>query len=405
MNDSLFMKLFKRWAEENNKQIKIGHYLDGEFFQWLVSDHKSTGLYQKELYEAVDLLIRKNMTHKQFIGYEQDEKSEMYSSAMMMVFQYTIKDFDASKASAFTWFTTAIRNAFKGALKTHYRAKNVAAKIMHGENVDNFIHNYDSKEASYFTQDLRDAMEHVSKEEIKQMTQKTKDFYDEISKSFTSTKIRLLDDENAPKFKRQYSEYPCFIPVHNFNQTSLNYDLYTNVNRVDFVEMASQAGIKLDVSRDIKELKKTFLAELIKPAKGIVVDFFDLSLINESCGIRKSYIQHRAVQVRNLGHQYLGVFSDEWEIGKEVVMKRLQKMYDLMLNQYPISSGRYIRYDYIVQSDLRPDNMYDIVWYGLKDKREVREIAPIQTVDAYMKWLDSEKNATRVYDASILKSI
>ena len=77
--------------------------------------------------------------------------------------------------------------------------------------------------------DIKEMLDHVSKEEIKQMTQKTKDFYDEISKSFTSTKIRLLDDENAPKFKRQYSEYPCFIPVHNFNQTSLNYDLYTNV--------------------------------------------------------------------------------------------------------------------------------------------------------------------------------
>jgi len=409
-----YLEVYQAWCEQVGKKEKAGHYLDGEFFQWCVMKYKnSDGVELKdELCELLDLLVRKNITHKNFIRYEDEDKHEMYSNAMSKIFQYTIKGYDESKGTAFVFFTSAIRNAFKEVLKNYYTSKNLASHLLRTRNIDLFVHNYETEDICDFDDSVRDALKFMNDDEKDEARFEMNEFYTEIAADWQFEKIRLIEDDNAPKFKRQYYTYNCFIPVHDFCDEKFGLNLYTNVNKQSFIEFAKRMNVLLDEDRDVEVLKKHFIAALIKRAKGIVVDYFDLNLINESNGIPPSYIQNRAMMVRKLGHQYVGVFSDEWnfktedgkERGKQVVKNRIQHSFDLMLSNYPFSNGRFVRYSYITLPELTEDNMHPKVWYALSDNRDIRNISPDQTPMAYLNWLNSEKNPSRVYDACMLKS-
>ena len=406
-----YPETYKDWCEQNDVKVKSNYYLDGNFFQYVVTTYKSTGELKQELCELVDLLIRKNLTHKKFIRYDNGEKDEMYSNALAKVFQYTIAGYDETKATAFVFFTTAIRNAFKEVLKDYYKQKNLARQLLKSRDLNRFIQNYDTQDICDFDESINDALEFMADEEEEETIFEMTEFFKQIKDRWDFKQIKMLEDENAPKFKRQYTTFNCFIPVHNFTEESCGLEYYSNINKQDLVKYAKKLKIPLDGNKDIKDIKKAYLKTLIDRSKGIVVEYFDLKLFNESNGIPPSYIQNRSMMVRKLGHQYVGVFSDEWEhqdddgnnVGQKVIMKRIQDCFDSVLCESPISNGRYVRFSYIPLSELNENNMHPKVWFGLKDKREKRHIVPDQTPMSYLNWLNSEKNATRVYDACIMK--
>lgn len=408
-----YLAVYQSWCQENNKKERAGHYLDGEFFQWCVVHHKQTNKLSDELCELLDLLVRKNITHKNFIRYEDEVKHEMYSNAMSKIFQYTIRGYDESKGTAFVFFTSAIRNAFKEVLKDYYASKNLAAHLLKTRNIDLFVHNYEVADICDFDDTVTDALKFMNDDDKDEVKFEMNSFYKEIAETWNFDKIRLIEDDNAPKFKRQYYTFNCFIPVHDFCDEKFGLNLYTNVNKKDFISFAARMGVESDETKDIEILKKRFIAALTKRAKGIIVDYFDLSLINESNGIPPSYIQNRAMMVRKLGHQYIGVFSDEWnfkdedsgkEIGKIQIKKRIQNLFDMMLAEYPVATGRFVRHSYIPLDQLDESNMHPKVWYALSDKRDIRNLSPDQTPAAYLNWLNYEKNPTRVYDACMMIS-
>jgi len=406
-----FQVLFKKWAQDEGKELKSTHYMSGDFFQHVVMQYKESGKHVNELCEMIDLLVRKNLTHRDWIRYDAGDKHEMYSNALAKIFQYTISGYDPAKGTAFVFFTTAIRNAFKEVAKDLYDEKNIAKKILKSRDIGMFIENFAIQDICDFDEVIKDGLEFMSDDEADEVKFEMNEFYTTIAQNWKFDKIKLIEDENAPKFKRQYHTFNCFIPVHDYTEEKFGLDLYANVNKKDFVKFAKSMNVILDVNKDIKELKRLFLHTLSKRAKGIVVEFFDLKVVNEACGTPPSYIQNRAMLVRKLGHQYVGVFSDEWEfkdengneIGKKVILRRIQDSYNNMLTESPISNGRYIRYSYIAKEDLNDNNMHPKVWYALDEKREVRHINPDQTAQSYLNWLNAEKNQTRVYDASILK--
>jgi len=408
-----YLALYSIWCQDTNKKEKdkANHYMNGEFFQYVVTKYKDTGEYTDELCELLDLLIRKNLTHKNFIRYEAGDKHEMYSNAMAKIWQYTIKGYNPKLSTAFVFFTTAIRNAFKEVLKDYYSEKNMARNLLRRRDINIFVHNYEVQDICDFDESVTDALKFMNDEEVVDVKEDINEFYLAVKEKWESSSIRLIEDENAPKFKRQYYTFNHFIPVHNFSEESLGLNLYNSVNKTDFIEYAKRENVILDENKDIKELKKLFLHVLIKRSKGIVVDYFDLRVINEANGIPPSYIQNRATMVRKLGHQYIGVFSDEWEfkaedgkeLGKNIILGRIQESFDMMLNKSPISNGRYIRYSYIPREDFVTAEQYPKVWYGLKDDRVKRHISIDQTPTTYLAWLNTEKNPTRVYDACLLR--
>lgn len=351
-----YKPLFKQWCEDNGVRIKRGHYINADFLQYVIMNYKEEGKYTQEMWSLLDLLIRKNMTSKHYIGYDDDIKSEMYGNAIDKIALYTIDGFNPERGKAFVFFTSAIQHAFKEVLKNYYKSKNLAVKLLKEQGQNVVAYNTDSIHSHYFEEEIKKALEFVEyaedeiKEEIVEMYEEIKELYPNIRP------IKIIEDDNAPKFKRKWYNYNYSIPVEGTE-------------------------------------------------KYIIIEYFSLRLTNENVGTTPDYIKNRALIARRKGHQYFGVFSDMWDIGKELLLSKLEDMITNIQLDSKVSTGKNLMIDYIHQDDLIESNLNKPVFWGLhKDLTQRKMIYP-QDVETYINWLDNEENATRVYDAGSIKNI
>jgi len=352
-----YLELYEEWKEKRPEQSqKRGpkHYIDGDFFQWVVLKYKEEGKYKEEFGELIDILIRKNLTSKKYIRYEPDLKHEMYSSAIYMIFKYTINGFDPQKASAFVFFTSAINNAFYRVLKEYYNQKNVAKEIIRRHRVDAIAYNYEPQHVNDIEQELKKHYDFIEGDEevigdINNVIYSIKEKYGD--KVIFNKKI--IENENAPRFRRKYITYQAFIPTTNDS--------------------------------------------------GVFVEYFYLPTTNESSGTRPNELMNRAIKARELGYQYFAFYSDELDIGKDTLLEKLDEIVTMTEINSPEKTGREVRFDYIPTDEFKNSEIEQSFWYGLKEDRKRRFVVVDQSPESYMKWLDNEENATRVYSFGRLK--
>ena len=353
-----YEKLYKQWLVDNNtKPMKrTKDYLDGRFFEWLVLEYRDKGLYKDEFGENLSLLIRKIMTSRKYIGYSQDLHASMYSEAINMIFRYTIKGFDPEKASAFVFFTSAINNSFLLVLKKHYHQKNLAKEIIRQQRVDAIAYNYDSNEITEIEQELK-KMNIDEVEPIETIIEQKINFNKQLKEWFPEIVIgyRMLENENVPKFKRKYFEYGLFLPVGD---------------------------------------------------SGIMIDYFYLPITNEASNTRPNELHQRAMTARKNGFQYFGVFSDVWDDSdeaKETIKNRIEEMITLMMTDSDEITGKELQFDYIPTEIFNSSAIEKPFFWVLDDKRDIRKVMTDQSVESWLKWLDTSPNPTRVYSFGRLK--
>lgn len=344
---------YQRWLQMTGKQPqkRTNDYMDGEFFQYIVVEYKANQSYKTELCELIDLLIRKNMTHRNYIGYEDEQKSEMYSCAMDKIFKYTIDGYNPEKGTAFVFFTSAITNAFKESLKDYYKTKKIVKRLLTERQTDAIAYNYESKDISEFEDQIKKSLVYFEDDEVEDIKRVWNEFYTTLNEKYKMKRLRLLVDPNTPKFKRKYVVYDHLIPIGD---------------------------------------------------KGIIVEYFDVRTTNESNGTRPSELSQRAIIARNNGYQYFGVFSDQWEIGSGILLQKLSVMKEYVEFNHDKTTGRELQFDYILQDDITDDNILPPVFWGLSGERKQRVVMD-QNIESYIKWLDTEENPTRVYGFGRLK--
>ncbi len=349
-----YPETYKKWVEDTGKQPqkRSNDYLDGEFFQFIVTEYQKTKEYRDEFCEMIDLLVRKNMTHRNYIGYQDDVKHELYSNAISKVFKYAIDGYDSTRGTAFVFFTSAITNAFKEVLKDYYRTKKIAKKLLTTKQVDAVAYNYDNIHIADIENQIKQSLVYFEDDEVEEIKRVWNDFYTELSTKYTTKRMKILVDPNTPKFKRKYVTYDHFIPVGD---------------------------------------------------SGIMIEFYDLRTTNESNGTRPSELRDRMLIARKNGYQYFGVFSDQWEIGKQILLDKLQVMKECVEFNHDQPTGRELQFDFIPTELITDENILEPIFWGLKEDRSQRVVID-QHIESYINWLDSEENPTRVYGWGRLKA-
>lgn len=353
-----YPETYKKWKKDNNledRRLKANMYMDKEFFQFIVEAYINDGSYKVEFCELIDLLTRKNMTSSLFIGYY-DQHDDMYSLAVQKCIIDAPRSYDKDIQSAFVYFTSTVRNSFFEILKNFYKTKEIALKILKSELYEAIAYNVDKEYIAEIDREIHKAIDFAEEEEVIQMYENRTQFFDTLRENFTVKNVRLLENKNAPKYKRKYEHFQGLIPV------------------------------------------KT---------KGVIIDYFDLTNTNEAMGTRPGYIQFRSRVARLNGYQYLAVFSDIWESDPSIYMDRIEHLMTYIEMNHPVmefgdSYGYDLGSSYIPFSHYDDTNLTKPKWYGLKDDRKVRYPIIDQDVQKYINWLDTNENATRVYDCGRL---
>jgi hypothetical protein len=382
-NKLLYPKTYEIWLlSTNGKSSKRQQdYLDGNFFQYVVVEYAKNGSYKTEFCEMIDLLIRKVITHKNYIGYDADIKHELYSVAMDKIFKYTIAGYNSSKGTAFVFFTSAITNAFKEVLKDYYKTKKIAKRLLTIRQSDAVAYNYESADISEIEDQIKKSLVYFEDDDIIDIKREWNDFYNQINEKYPLTRLKLLEDPNTPKFKRKYITYDHII-------------LLSDISVVEDIDDVSDYFSDILDDEDEPELKAK---------KGVVVELFDLRTTNESNGTRPNELMSRAIIARKNGYQYFGVFSDQWTVAPEVIKMKLDQLVEYTRLELSESQGRDLQFDYIVKDDLSDDNLHPAIFWGLSEDRTTRYVLN-QNIESYISWLDSVKNPTRVYGFGRLKS-
>lgn len=386
--------LYKQWLLDNNKTPSkaANFYMDGEFFQWVISKYKHLGIHKNEACELIDLLIRKNMTSKNFIGYDNEIRHEMYGVAMDKIFKYTIAGYDDTKGTAFVFFTSAITNAFKEVLKDYYKTRKIVKRLLTVRQTDAVAYNYESADIAEIESQIKKSLVYFEDDEISEIKRVWNDFYTTLNQTYQMKRLKLLVDKNTPKFKRQYITYDHFIAIND-----------NHMPRIEHLQklMNDAMGIEDELYEEYQNEIDTLTASI---KSGIVVEFYDTRTTNESNGTRPSELKTRALVARRNGYQYFAVFSDQWEIGKDMLLQKLSEMKEYVEFNHDKSTGRELQWDYITNVDLSDDNIQEPFYWGLKEERASRVVIP-QNINDYINWLDTEENATRVYSFGRLKSL
>ena len=112
---------------------------------------------------------------------------------------------------------------------------------------------------------------------------------------------------------------------------------------------------------------------------------------------------NQSLCARRNGYQYMAIFSDTYNEMPGAVIEKLNNL--LLETEYGIDytdEARHLENQYIKLSDIKNEKVIKPIWYGLKD--DCKERLPVEnTLDTYMKWLDENENATRIYSCGRMK--
>jgi hypothetical protein len=344
----------KEYCKANNIKLRNQDYLSSQYFQYLTEEiqDKTQDSEIKTLFSlACDILIRHCMTHKSFIQYNLETKTEFYSYAQFRIFNYGLKTYNRKAGKAFVYLTSIINNSFKQIIKDDNKQKIMAYNLAKSEGLEGQIANMDKYstlefESQYFSF-YEDTNSIINPPFVVDLFLKYKNI----------KPIRILNEENVPRFKRSYTEFDYFLEV--------------------------------------------------KDGKGIIIEYIDLYKFNENNGTSKNYFKNRLIKARENGYQTFFVFSDEYNNDEENVWNALDLMIQLIKEEKTdYSKTVNPMKEYIKNEDfldkLDEYKKSEPVWYLVKDNGYKREQS-VQDVNVYLEEKNKNSNTTRIYDCGIIE--
>lgn len=379
--DFKYLKLYDKWLEDNEGAKRAKDYLDKKFFHWVGLKYRDNKEYVEEFWEMIDILIRKNMTSYKFIKENSETKDDFYSNAIHKIDKFLFNKFNENKQSLFVYATSVVTSAFYDVRRANNRQddiKKMVADAMRG-NLSNELE-IDKEQTDIFCDvysQLHDELEYDNKlDEI--LSKSTANKYDIVYN------LKLLEDVNVPKFKRKYLTLQSVVKVKDFEDTVVDEleDLGLDFNTKDYnVD-------KVEVVKD----------------KGVVVEYYDVSVFNESNGFHKNYFRNQSLSARRNGYQYFAVMSDVYREFPDAVIEKLNNLIletEFSEHEYPDDTPKHLENAYIHLEDIG-NEIIEPIWYGLKEERTTR-LAVDNSLKTYLEFLDNNENATRTYSFGRIK--
>jgi len=349
----------KQWLRDKELQIRAKDYLSTHYFQYLTEQiqNKTKDENIRTLFSsAIDILTRHCMTSRSFIRYSDDTKMEFYTYSIFRIFNYGLKTYDRNKSNAFVYMTSCINNGFKQVIKDDLKQKKLGRLMVEETGISGHITNISSNiinelEAEYLqTEEIQfDNMEPV--------------FIQELKSKYPLKALRILNEDNVPRFQRAYTEFKYFIPVND---------------------------------------------------SGVVVEYIDTLKNNEDVGYSKTYYQSRLIKARENGYQTFFLYSDLYnneDIEDSYLFKLLNDMILGISNKSQnMTAGYYYNskmyYDpmisYIPKPVFMMKSLSEPIWYWLDYKRDNKEITISQSEEEYNKLKTFDQDGTRIYDCGKL---
>ena len=367
-----FYTLQKEYIQEKNLTTRRNEYLNKDYFQHLVvqyQKHKKENVSISEndfwaFGKALDILIRKNITHKSFIRYNEETKQDFYSNAMYRCLNFAVYSFKESK-SAFNYFTSTVRNAFKEELNKQTAQRKIAKQQYETQGVDSIMYNVDNKSLEEIQQ------EYIKMDNIQNTTISLAYFkqlvIEKYSPEYKIRTISILEDDTVNRFQRKYFNYDLFIPV---------------------------------TTETIVVKDKPFTID-----KGLIVDYIDLNYVNENLGQYKTELQKKILAARQNGHQCFFIFSDVWNdktIDDKLIFEKIDKILKCIKNNDTYNTGRDLMLDYIPYNLIKTLGVTEPRWWLLDEKLDSRHLVKSQDVQEYINYKNISHKYTRVWDAGIL---
>lgn len=372
------LDLLREWEEQNPTLIDKNkrNYINRKFFDWLSYEYQQNGKYKEEFGSCIDLITRHNIATHEWLEYDDLYKSDLYEYAVYRCVNYAINTWDREKGSAFVYFQSAIKNAFKEIANKYYKEKEIVKKLRNPSKMDEMIDNYKPQDITSIKESFYDTVE--TKSNIYNIDNEEElNFYKEIleiAQVPTLTDIKILVDKNVPRFKRKYIHFDYVLPI-------------------DYVEKRSSRLKKVNITVN----------------KGIIIDFIPLSTKNERNGLNKYDIQKKAVLSRREGHQYFAVYDFQWREYKNVILAKLKELIstirlELIGEEIPyVQEKSNLMLDYIPYSVIEENGITEPSFYLLKDDYDTLHLSLEQKLDDYLTWLNTYKEGTRTWDAGFVK--
>lgn len=384
LESKIFYRLENEWIKDNNINRVRKSYLQNKYFQFLTENYQDniniTYTYNHKYFcektnknietimkidtkwlfsKAIDILIRHLLTQGHIIQENSETKADYYSASIERVFRLGVKSYDREKGTAFNHFTTVINNEIKQQFKNAIIRKNIAKNKLKKDGIDGHVGNLDFRykndlEAEY-------EIEHNTKLQGEYLSM----FIKELKKNYNPKKLRIIEDENAPKFKIKYKEFDYFI-------------------------------------------------ECTEDGKGVVVEYVDLLKFNEDRGTSKNYFNNRMKFLRDRGYQYFLAYSDVYndkDIDDNVYWNKLDKMIEFTKTnsksmEQPINMSHRIynpSLQYIPKETFKIMRMEEPIWSLVDEKRLTRIASLEQNIEAYQQLRQTNSKYTRIYDVGMCK--
>jgi hypothetical protein len=367
-----FYDLQNKFIQDNNLLSRRNEYLNSDFFQYLVVQYqkhiKEKEPISKEIYwafgKSLDILTRKNITHKSFLNYNDETKQDFYSNAIYRCLNYSILSFKEDK-SAFNYFTTTIRNAFKEELNQQNAQKKIAKEQYETNGLDSIMYNVDTQSTESLKQ------EYIHQYSTPMEVASVPFFKQKVLEKYNNIKpISILEDDTVNRFQRTYHKFDLFIPV-------------------SFEEI------------DIKGKK-------VKIEKGLIIEYIDLKEVNENNGQYKTELQKRILVARQNGHQCFFLYSDVWhdpDIADELIFQKIDTLLSNIKEELNYNIGYNLMLAYIPLELLNKLGYTEPNWWLLDEKLDNRHIVQDQGVQEYLHYKNISSSYTRVWDAGLLKKL
>lgn len=349
-----FYKKQKEYLTDNNLQIRKKDYLSTHYFQYLTEQYKTNKTKKiSELFGiACDILTRHCLTHRKFLQYNLETKTDFYSYAIYRIFEYGLNCYDPQKGKAFVFMTSVINNAFVYLINEQNKSKKLQNKIINDKNDNcNVYSDVDvelrSESVEIDLYNIYDEKENIDKPI----------FFQELKKRYKNYSIKktklLLED--GPKFKRKYLEYDNFMEI--------------------------------------------------KDGKGIFIEYIDINKHNVEY-IPKSYYLNKMKLAREHKHQVFFVFSDIYlstDIDDNFIWSKLDSIiegiefdYDSISNYYEINGDKVCdpMISYIPIGDYQYTEQH---WYWLDDYK-IRKIPMSQSDQEYKSLKEKNPKGSRIFD-------
>lgn len=347
----------KEYIKKHNCKHQASHYINHKFLQRIVTVYQKMLLKNKKnktiewlFGKALDIMIRENITDHRFIRYGDEMKGCFYSYAMFRCYEYTIRTFDP-EYSAFNYFTTTIRNAFKKEINDENAQKMIASEYQKNTGLSTHIYNFDETLSNDLEKDY-DIPYNVAvvRNDIPMFIT---DVVTRYKKEGTFKQLEISLNPNEPRFKRKKIKYDYFLEIED---------------------------------------------------SGIIFKYINIFECNENKGQNKYSLQKEIMTAREHGFQTFYLFSDTYlseDVPDDTIYNKIDIMIQKIKYRDDFSTGNNIMFDYIHKNDIDLYKIDEPNWWWVGPKLEKREIS-FQQIENYTKLKEVEHEGTRVWDAGSL---